>query len=102
MTKAKDKATTDLAREFDLYEYPWPKLLGADRRKWERVARLVDDAGRNRHKRECSSLMADGRTRQRPARYEDDHAESHRRPIRMALIDLLEAGMPSFLVERDQ
>ena len=88
-----------LQREHGLYEYPWPKLLGLDAAKWERTAKLVDKAARRQHDLECASIAADGITRLGPTPYTKDHAGHHKRRIRMALVDLLDSGIPSFLTE---
>lgn len=88
-------------REFKLYEYPWPKLLGARRERWERVAALVDQAALNQHKHECPGTMADGHTRVMPDRFAGDHAEGHRQRIRFALVALLDAGIPRWLTEEE-
>lgn len=94
-------ATTRLAHEFGLHEYVWPKLLGHERWKWERMVALIDKAARSQHARTCPGTMADGRTRATPERYAGDHAESHRSSIRLAWCDLLNAGIPSWLTERE-
>lgn len=98
----KDTATArqrDLMRKFDLYEYPWPALLGENRAKWEAVAKLVDGAARHEHRRTCDGTMADGRTRYTPERFEGDHAFHHKKSIRLALVALLDSGIPRFLTE---
>jgi hypothetical protein len=92
---------TELAHEFGIHEYPYPRLLGEDREKWARVAKLIDDAARNDHRRTCSGIAADGRTRLRPERFVGDHADQHRWYVRLALVALLDAGIPQFLASRD-
>lgn len=89
-------ATTRLAHEFGLHEHPWPRLLGTDRWKWERLVAFVDKAAQQTHKRECGGPMADGLTRIRSENFAGPHAESHRQ---LTLVDMLAAGIPKWLTE---
>ena len=91
--------TRPLAEEFGMYEYPWPKVLGADRDKWKRTAEFIDKAALNHHRHHCPGTMADGHTRQQVPPFRDDHADDHRRAVRSMLCDLLDAGIPRFLTE---
>lgn len=91
--------TTKFAHEFNLHEYPWPKLLGEDRFRWEATVKLVERAAMSQHQRECPGTAADGRTRLQPERFVGDHAEYHRFRIRLSLVDLLDAGIPRWLAE---
>lgn len=87
-----------LQEEFNLFCYPWPRLLGTDRQKWQQVAKLVDRTARADHKRECTGLAPDGRSNLGNTPFERCHY-SHRGSVERALVRLLEQGIPSFLCE---
>ena len=91
---------TELAHEFDLHEYAWPAICGESRDKWRRVAEMVDRAARDDHTK-CGGVMADGRTVTHAPPFTGAHEFHHKHVIRMALVSLLNAGIPTFLTEKD-
>ena len=105
MTREPKKASrgtpkqTQLAHELKLHTYPWPRLLGEDERKWRRIAKMIDRAARYEHKRDCTGLAADGRTRLGNTPFEGRHADNHRSRVERNFVSFLEAGIPAFLTE---
>jgi hypothetical protein len=89
--------TTALAHKHNLHEYLWPELLGPHPTRWAAVAELVDRAASIGHKR-CDAF--DGKRTVSAGPFFGEHAERHRQVIRLALADLLEAGIPDFLSDR--
>lgn len=97
----REEAARALAMEFGMYEWAWPVVCGADRRKWEDMAALIERTALAHHKQSpCSAgVYADGRTRCIPDKYEGKHADDHRRAVRSILMHVVTQGVPRWVTE---
>lgn len=97
---ASDRSERDaLAAEFSLYEYIWPRLCGADRKRWVAAAEFIDRAALRHHKHHCPGTMADGRTRQQVPPFTGDHAKQHRSSVSLQFVTFVDAGIPRWMTE---
>ncbi len=98
MTSRTERAR-DLAMEFKLYEYIWPRICGTDRQRWEAAAEYVERAAKLHHKHHCPGTMADGKTRQQVPSFVGDHAERHRMAVTLGFVIYVDAGIPRWVTE---
>lgn len=89
---------TELAHELGLHEYVWPQLLGESRAKWEAVAEFIERAAIDAHKL-CGG-SPDGHTHVKAPAFMGEHAASHKHRLQMAMVHLINAGIPAFLTEK--